>query len=135
MRHFYDGSAPDDESDDTDGPRGDGTPRDDELDDVFAGEDDPDGADNTWGDEDDDAELGDDDPELEADFPRGDGTADTAAVASCPYCGELNELAVDPGGGSSQSYVEDCHVCCRPWRVTVAFDRAGQALVQLDPAD
>ena len=82
----------------------------------------------------DDAEL-DDDPDLDADFPRGDGTADTSAVAYCPYCGELNEVAVDPGGGSSQSYVEDCHVCCRPWRVTVAFDHEGQAVVQLDAAD
>lgn len=127
MRYFYDGSASDDSDDDADAADGD------ELDDARAGEDDPAGGDDT--DEGGDAELDDDDPELDADFPRGDGTADTAAVAYCPYCGELNELAVDPGGGSSQSYVEDCHVCCRPWRVTVAFDRAGQALVQLDPAD
>ena len=81
------------------------------------------------------ADSGEDDDALEADFPRGDGTADTSAVGYCPYCGELNELAVDPGGGSPQSYVEDCHVCCRPWRVTVTFDGEGTATVDLAAAD
>jgi len=38
---------------------------------------------------------------------------------SCPYCGELNAIAVDEGGGSVQRYVEDCQVCCQPWEVTV----------------
>ncbi len=41
---------------------------------------------------------------------------------SCPYCGEAVELAIDEGGGSLQSYVEDCPVCCRPWQVEVALD-------------
>ena len=37
----------------------------------------------------------------------------------CPYCGERNEIFVDPSGGRVQSYVEDCQVCCRPWEVRV----------------
>ncbi|QRN95777.1 CPXCG motif-containing cysteine-rich protein [Archangium violaceum] len=37
----------------------------------------------------------------------------------CPYCGEEVEVAVDPGGPSSETYVEDCPVCCRPWVVYV----------------
>jgi hypothetical protein len=37
----------------------------------------------------------------------------------CPYCGESVELNVDESGGSRQSYVEDCPVCCRPWQVEV----------------
>ena len=117
MRYYYDGTAGD--ADEDSDP---------------AGADDPDALDDPDVD-DADADADDDDPELDAAFPRGDGTADTAAVAYCPYCGELNELAVDPGGGASQSYVEDCHVCCRPWHVTVTFDRAGQAAVRLDAAD
>ena len=130
MRYFYDGTAADDDED------RDGEAREDDgRDDALAGDDDPDAADAMGDDPGVDGDLDGDDPELDADFPRGDGTADTEAVAYCPYCGELNELAVDPGGGSTQSYVEDCHVCCRPWRVTVSFDGAGQALVQLDPAD
>lgn len=65
-----------------------------------------------------------DDP---ADFPLGDGTADTEAIAYCPYCGEENVIAVDPGSGAMQQYVEDCQVCCRPWQVTVRFDAQGHA--------
>ena len=47
-----------------------------------------------------DAEV---DPDLEAeldeDFPLGDGTAETEALVVCPYCGEENEIALDPGSG------------------------------------
>ena len=48
--------------------------------------------------------------------PDGDLDADLNDVApvSCPYCGESNELFVDPGGGAIQEYVEDCEVCCQP---------------------
>ena len=41
---------------------------------------------------------------------------------SCPYCGESVELVIDEGGGSQQSYIEDCPVCCRPWQVEIEFD-------------
>lgn len=41
---------------------------------------------------------------------------------SCPYCGEPVELVIDPAGGASQSYIEDCPVCCRPWQVEAAMD-------------
>jgi hypothetical protein len=41
---------------------------------------------------------------------------------TCPYCGENVELAIDEDGGDSQSYVEDCPVCCRPWQVEVTLD-------------
>lgn len=41
-------------------------------------------------------------------------------VLLCPYCGEEVEVAVDPGGPSSETYVEDCPVCCRPWVVHVS---------------
>ena len=40
-------------------------------------------------------------------------------LVSCPYCGEENEMEIDPSGGSRQSYEEDCQVCCRPWTVKV----------------
>lgn len=40
-------------------------------------------------------------------------------TVSCPYCGEHAEIFIDVGGGNSQSYVEDCPVCCRPWDVNV----------------
>ncbi len=72
----------------------------------------------------------DDEPE---DFDTGDGSADTViTVTCCPYCGEQNEIALDPGGGAVQQYVEDCQVCCQPWRVTVRYDEEGKADVSVE---
>lgn len=65
--------------------------------------------------------------ELDRDFPLGDGTADTETTVGCPYCGEAVVIAIDPGSGASQEYVEDCQVCCQPWRVTVAYGDDGHA--------
>ncbi len=62
----------------------------------------------------------------------GDGAADTEIMVDCPYCGEPNEIGLDPGGGTVQEYVEDCHVCCRPWRVTVTYHVDGSADVLLE---
>jgi hypothetical protein len=44
---------------------------------------------------------------------------------SCPWCGETNETLVDPTGGNSQDYVEDCAVCCRPSTISVRIDGGG----------
>jgi hypothetical protein len=63
-----------------------------------------------------------DDYDIDGEFPLGDGTVETSAEVVCPYCGETTTITVDPGGGSSQQYVEDCEVCCNPWQVTVRFD-------------
>jgi cysteine-rich CPXCG protein len=71
------------------------------------------------------------DDELEG-FDAGDGTADTVTMVTCPYCGEQNEIALDPGGGAVQQYVEDCQVCCQPWRVTVRYDEQGNADVSVE---
>lgn len=32
----------------------------------------------------------------------------------CPFCGRVGAVAVDEGGGETQTYVEDCSVCCKP---------------------
>jgi transposase-like protein len=69
------------------------------------------------------------------DFDIGDGTADTDSTVYCPHCGEENVIAVDPGSGTSQRYVEDCQVCCRPWSVFVTFDADGQATVAVEQLD
>ncbi len=61
--------------------------------------------------------------------------ADLEAHERCPHCGEEQELTLDPAGGSSQEYVEDCFVCCRPFTVSVSYDDRGEASVQLEPAD
>jgi hypothetical protein len=72
-----------------------------------------------------------DDFELDRDFPLGDGTADVSSEVVCPYCGEVVEIALDPGSGEHQSYVEDCPVCCQPWTVRVQYHGDGSAHVQL----
>jgi hypothetical protein len=41
----------------------------------------------------------------------------------CPYCGEPAEVDLDPGGADEQTLVQDCAVCCRPWRVHVLRGR------------
>jgi hypothetical protein len=71
--------------------------------------------------------------ELDEEFPLGDGTAETSATVSCPYCGEINEIGLDPGSGSEQEYVEDCQVCCRAWHVTVVYLPDGSAEVSVEP--
>ena len=36
---------------------------------------------------------------------------------TCPYCGESVELYVEPDVRGS--FVQDCEVCCNPWRLRV----------------
>jgi transposase-like protein len=76
-----------------------------------------------------------DEEALDREFPLGDGTAETEAAVVCPYCGELNEIGLDPGGGSHQEYVEDCQVCCRAWYVRLSYRADGTAEVWLETAD
>ena len=41
-------------------------------------------------------------------------------VVQCPYCGEQIEIYVEPEVRGS--FVQDCEVCCNPWRVHVTID-------------
>ena len=52
---------------------------------------------------------------------------------TCPFCGEHDEIFVDPGGGDAQVYTEDCAVCCRPRVVHVEpGDAPGELRVWLE---
>jgi hypothetical protein len=75
------------------------------------------------------------DDDLDQEFPLGDGTAETDATVRCPYCGEINEIALDPGSGNHQEYTEDCQVCCRPWRVVVSYLPDGTSEVSVETED
>jgi hypothetical protein len=44
-------------------------------------------------------------------------------------------IHLDPGSGPRQEYVEDCPVCCRPWRVRVRYMADGSAEVEVAPED
>ena len=73
--------------------------------------------------------------DLDEEFPLGDGTAEIDATVQCPYCGETVAIALDPGSGSVQEYVEDCEVCCHPWAVSVSYHGDGHAEVSLRPLE
>ena len=45
----------------------------------------------------------------------------------CPYCGESFETPVDLSAGS-QSYIEDCAVCCKPIEVSLRVSDDGELL-------
>jgi len=40
---------------------------------------------------------------------------------TCPTCGEQIVIPLDRSGGSEQSYVEDCPVCCNPNVIHLEF--------------
>ena len=71
---------------------------------------------------------------LDEDFPLGDGVADLEAEVTCPYCGEVSTIGLDPGSGRAQEYVEDCPVCCQPWVLHVHYGDDGAADVWADQA-
>jgi hypothetical protein len=54
---------------------------------------------------------------------------------TCPYCGETVSVALDPGGGPEQRYVEDCPVCCRPMELLVRRLGDGELTVNAARAD
>jgi hypothetical protein len=45
---------------------------------------------------------------------------DDVFLVTCPYCGEEVEIYVEPDVAGS--FVQDCEVCCNPWRVHVQRD-------------
>jgi hypothetical protein len=60
---------------------------------------------------------------------------DKGQTVSCPYCGEPTCVAVDPDGGSSQRFVSDCEVCCRPMELRVTIGSDGAAAIQASTED
>lgn len=48
---------------------------------------------------------------------------ETTAEYQCAFCGEYSTTFIDISAGFTQSYVEDCQVCCRPNRLFVQVDR------------
>ena len=49
----------------------------------------------------------------------------------CAFCGEENEVLVDPSGGSRQTFTEDCAVCCRPNLIALVVDEDGDVELQV----
>ena len=53
-------------------------------------------------------------------------------IVVCPYCGEHVEIYVEPD--VKGSFVQDCEVCCNPWRVRVS-GRGDERTVDVRRAD
>jgi hypothetical protein len=49
----------------------------------------------------------------------------------CAFCGEENDLTVDPSGGRRQTFTEDCAVCCRPNLITLVLDEEGDVEIEV----
>jgi hypothetical protein len=49
-----------------------------------------------------------------------------SAEVSCPYCAQVNTIAVDTSV-RRQQFTTDCEVCCRPFRVSIECE-AGEIL-------
>jgi hypothetical protein len=47
----------------------------------------------------------------------------------CAGCGEWNTTTVDDSAGHTQSYVEDCQVCCKPNVLHIVYDPVQQGFV------
>lgn len=43
---------------------------------------------------------------------------DDQFVVTCPYCGEDIDIYIEPD--VKGTFVQDCEVCCNPWRVRIA---------------
>ena len=56
---------------------------------------------------------------------RGRGRPRNLAYG-CAFCGEENEVLVDPSGGRRQTFTEDCTVCCRPNLIDLTVDDDGE---------
>ena len=47
---------------------------------------------------------------------------DDQFLVTCPYCGEQVAIYIEPDVRGT--LVQDCEVCCNPWRIRVSGTRA-----------
>jgi Cysteine-rich CPXCG len=53
----------------------------------------------------------------------------------CASCGEWNETTVDHSAGQTQTYVEDCQICCKPNVLNVKYDAEAEEYVMTAEAE
>jgi Cysteine-rich CPXCG len=57
---------------------------------------------------------------------------ETQFLVVCPYCGEEVEIYLEPD--LRGTVVQDCEVCCNPWRLRIVED-ADDRWVETERAD
>lgn len=65
------------------------------------------------------------DPVLEVEALSGNNLLEAFVALCCPYCAESYDVSVDLSGGS-QTYIEDCQVCCQPISVALTVRDNGE---------
>ena len=58
---------------------------------------------------------------------------ETSAEVMCPSCGETIDLWLDLSI-DSQTYIEDCSVCCRPMQVTYSAESGELLSISVEAA-
>ena len=53
-------------------------------------------------------------------------------IVTCPYCGEQVDIYIEPDVRGS--FVQDCEVCCNPWRIDVSRTD-GDRFIEVSRAD
>ncbi len=81
------------------------------------------------------AAMGDEEPAFLDDPDRSERPGPAATdpgietigdTVTCPWCGEEQELFLEPGGElSREEFVEECPACTRDFEVRVDYDDAG----------
>ncbi len=51
---------------------------------------------------------------------------------TCPYCFEQVEIYIEPD--VEGEFVQDCEVCCQPWRIRLVRDAEGMGFVEVTRA-
>jgi hypothetical protein len=64
-------------------------------------------------------------PVIEVGEGGGSDLLEGFVTLSCPYCAESYGVAVDLSAGS-QSYIEDCQVCCQPINLQLTVTDSGE---------
>ena len=44
----------------------------------------------------------------------------------CPFCGEESDIYIEPDVRGT--FVQDCEVCCNPWRIQVRYSRGERGI-------
>ncbi len=64
------------------------------------------------------------------------GRPTDSSTLSCPYCGEKNELFLEPGlDRGTQEFTEECETCGRTYALTVDYDVAGEPSLHAERTD
>ncbi len=61
-------------------------------------------------------------PVIDTERSAGCDALERFVQIACPYCGESYGVLIDLSAGS-QSYVQDCEVCCQPITLNLLVDQ------------